>query len=120
MSWDCVIPGKKGTCWENGEYKFSMTFNDSYPTSPPCVRFTPSIFHPNVYGDGKICLSLLDSAQDWRPSLSFKQILLGIQNFLDEPNINSPANSKASTFYGKNRREYDRIIKEQAIKFAAK
>lgn len=120
MSWECVIPGKKGTCWENGEYKLTMTFDDSYPTYPPIVMFNPPIFHPNVYTKGSICLSLLNPHGDWCPSLTMKQILCGIQNFLDEPNIHSPANGKASTLYNKNRIQYDNEIKKQALKFAAK
>lgn len=30
-------------------------------------------------------MSLLDKNQDWRPNLSIRDVLLGIQNMLDEP-----------------------------------
>ena len=49
------------------------------------------LFHPNVYPSGKICLSLLDPEKGWRPSLTIKQLLLGIQTLLDDPNNADPA-----------------------------
>ena len=53
MSWDCIIPGRKGTIWEGGRFQLQMIFKDDYPTSPPKCRFNPPIFHPNVYPSGK-------------------------------------------------------------------
>jgi ubiquitin-conjugating enzyme E2 I len=64
-------------------------------------------FHPNVFGDGKVCLSIINESADWKPSISvkqvqhpfflihFQQILVGIQELLDNPNPNSPAQSVA-------------------------
>jgi len=39
-----------------------MRFPSNYPYSPPSFRFTPAIFHPNVYPDGRLCISILHSA----------------------------------------------------------
>lgn len=36
---------------------------------------------------GTVCLSLLDEEKDWRPAITIKQILLGIQDLLNDPNI---------------------------------
>ena len=62
-----------------------------------CVQcqFVPPLFHPNVYPSGTVCLSILNVEQDWRPSITLKQILLGIQELLDNPNPNSPAQGKS-------------------------
>ena len=54
-------------------------FQDDYPSTPPKVKFVPPLFHPNVYPSGTVCLSLLDEEKDWRPAITIKQILLGIQ-----------------------------------------
>jgi len=54
MNWECAIPGKKGTPWENGLYKLRMIFKDDYPSSPPKCKFEPPLFHPNVYPSGNI------------------------------------------------------------------
>ncbi|KAI9555201.1 hypothetical protein GHT06_017716 [Daphnia sinensis] len=87
MNWECAIPGKKSTPWENGLYKLRMIFKDDYPSSPPKCKFEPPLFHPNVYPSGTVCLSLLDEEKDWRPAITIKQILLGIQDLLNDPNI---------------------------------
>lgn len=48
---------------------------------------------------GTVCLSLLDEDKDWRPAITIKQILLGIQDLLNDPNIKDPAQAEAYTIY---------------------
>ena len=79
MLWEYGIPGKKNTPWDGGLYRGQMIFKDDYPSTPPKVKFVPPLFHPNVYPSGTVCLSLLDEEKDWRPAITIKQILLGIQ-----------------------------------------
>ena len=68
---------------------------------PPCAsgKFEPPLFHPNVYPSGTVCLSILEEDKDWRPAITIKQILLGIQELLNEPNIQDPAQAEAYTIY---------------------
>ena len=33
----------------------------NYPMSPPQFTFTRPLFHPNIYKDGKLCISILHS-----------------------------------------------------------
>lgn len=87
------------TPWEGGLYKLRMIFKDDYPSSPPKCKFEPPLFHPNVYPSGTVCLSLLDEEKDWRPAITIKQILLGIQDLLNEPNVKDPAQAEAYTIY---------------------
>uniref|UniRef100_A0A182F9W6 SUMO-conjugating enzyme n=3 Tax=Nyssorhynchus TaxID=44543 RepID=A0A182F9W6_ANOAL len=119
MTWECAVPGKKGTPWEGGLYKIRMIFKDDYPTSPPKCKFEPPLFHPNVYPSGTVCLSLLDEDKDWRPAITIKQILLGIQDLLNEPNIKDPAQAEAYTIYCQNRLEYEKRVRAQARAMAA-
>jgi len=91
MLWECKIPGKVGTDWEGGLYRVMMEFGDEYPSKPPKCKFDPKIFHPNVYPSGTICLSILDETKDWKPSITVKQMLIGIQDLLDNPNNLDPA-----------------------------
>uniref|UniRef100_F1LA41 SUMO-conjugating enzyme UBC9 n=1 Tax=Ascaris suum TaxID=6253 RepID=F1LA41_ASCSU len=101
--WDCAIPGKKDTIWEGGLYKIRIYFGDDYPSSPPECKFEPPLFHPNVFTSGLVCLSLIDPTKDWKPSTSVRDILLGIQTLLDEPNIEDPAHDEAYKVYTKSR-----------------
>ncbi|KAF4015456.1 hypothetical protein G4228_006935 [Cervus hanglu yarkandensis] len=88
-----------GTPWEGGLFKLRMLFKDDYPSSPPKCKFEPPLFHPNVYPSGTVCLSILEEDKDWRPAITIKQILLGIQELLNEPNIQDPAQAEAYTIY---------------------
>jgi ubiquitin-conjugating enzyme E2 I len=58
-------------------------------------QFPKGFFHPNIYPSGTVCLSIINEEQDWRPALTIKHILLGIQNLLDDPNASDPAQSDA-------------------------
>ncbi len=71
----------------------------------------PPLFHPNVYPSGTICLSILNEDEGWKPATTIKEILLGIQTLLNEPNPNSPAQAEAFTLYRKDREGYERKIR---------
>jgi ubiquitin-conjugating enzyme E2 I len=130
MLWEAGIPGKSGTDWEGGEslvvvvvvhvcivtsviliftciyvgvYKVTMEFSEEYPSKPPKCKFVPPLFHPNVYPSGTICLSILNEEEGWRPAITIKQVLIGIQDLLDTPNPNSPAQSEAYHLYMNNK-----------------
>ncbi|RAH86763.1 putative SUMO conjugating enzyme [Aspergillus japonicus CBS 114.51] len=81
--WECGIPGKAGLMWEGGLFKMMMVFPDEYPSKPPKCQFNPPLFHPNIFPSGTVCLSVL----------SVKEILLGVQELLDNPNPESLAQS---------------------------
>ncbi|KAL8272306.1 hypothetical protein Esti_003760 [Eimeria stiedai] len=120
MKWICKVPGKKGSLWEGGEYCLTMEFSEEYPSKPPKCKFAPVLFHPNVYPSGTVCLSILNEDEDWKPSITIKQILLGIQDLLDNPNPQSPAQAEPYMLYCQNRDEYNRRVKNQAIQMRPK
>ena len=80
-----------------------MIFKDDFPSTPPKCRFEPPLFHPNVYPSGTVCLSLLDEGKDWKPAITIKQLLLGIQDLLDAPNQEDPAQADAFQVYVQNK-----------------
>ncbi|MCO5561675.1 hypothetical protein L7F22_015296 [Adiantum nelumboides] len=114
MLWRCTIPGKDGTDWEGGYFPLSLQFCESYPTKPPVCSFPANFFHPNVYKSGKVCLSIINEGEGWKPSISVKQIPLGIQDLLDTPNLASPAQQEAYLLLKKHRMGYKKKIVEQA------
>lgn len=115
MKWSCGIPGKEGTDWEGGVYKLELTFPDDYPIKPPKCKFTPVVlFHPNVYPSGNVCLSIINEDQDWKPAITIKQILLGIQDLLDTPNLNSPAQQEPYALLKKSKEDYRKRVRQQA------
>ena len=99
---------------EGGVFKVTMEFSEEYPSKPPKVKFTPPLFHPNVYPSGTVCLSILNEEEGWRPAITIKQLLVGVQDLLDEPNPESPAQSEAYQLYMNNREQYRRRVRQEA------
>jgi len=118
-NWECAIPGRKGTIWEGGLYKLRMLFKDDYPVTPPKCKFEPPLFHPNIYPSGTVCLSILDENKDWKPSITIKQILTGIQELLVAPNPDDPAQAEAYQIFCSSKPDYERRVKQQAKQFQA-
>ena len=118
MVWDARIPGKKGTVWEGGVYKLTLTFTSEYPSEAPKAKFTPPLFHPNVYASGAVCLSILGAA--WKPNITIKQIMQGLQDLLGTPNWADPANGPAVAVWnrGEGKDEYEARVRQEAKKYA--
>ncbi|GFF26378.1 SUMO-conjugating enzyme ubc9 [Aspergillus udagawae] len=75
-------------------------------------KFVPPLFHPNVYPSGTVCLSILNEEEAWKPAITIKQILLGIQDLLDDPNPESPAQAEAYNLFKKDRPAYERRVRQ--------
>ncbi|OAP54288.1 SUMO-conjugating enzyme ubc9 [Fonsecaea erecta] len=110
-NWEVGIPGQEKTIWEGGLFKLSVVFPEEYPTKPPKCRFVPPLFHPNVYPSGTVCLSILNEEEGWKPSITIKQILLGIQALLNDPNPDSPAQADAYNLYKKDLPAYEKKVR---------
>ena len=74
-------------------------------------KFVPPLFHPNVYPSGTVCLSILNEEEGWKPAITIKQILIGIQDLLNDPNPESPAQADAYHLFKKDRQAYDKKVK---------
>ena len=49
--------------YHGGYFKGQMRFPQDFPFSPPSFRFTPALYHPNVYRDGRLCISILHQGE---------------------------------------------------------
>jgi ubiquitin-protein ligase len=95
-----IIVGPQGTPYENGLFEFDILCPSEYPNEAPKAHFRTisengTGFNPNLYPDGKICLSLLGTwqGQPWQAEHStLLQLLLSIQSMIlcDEPWCNEP------------------------------
>jgi ubiquitin-conjugating enzyme E2 I len=94
-----------------------MEFSEDYPSKPPKCKFPEKFFHPNIYPSGTVCLSILNEDDGWRPSITLKQILLGIQELLSTPNSASPAQSEAYMMFTTDEKQYKIRVRQQAAKY---
>lgn len=95
-------------------YKLEMVFSEDYPGKPPKCKFNPPLFHPNVYPSGTVCLSILDAEKDWVPTITLRDILKGIQDLLNAPNLGDPAQREAFMLCKTNRALYEDKVRELA------
>ncbi|XP_051978343.1 ubiquitin-conjugating enzyme E2 R2-like [Xyrauchen texanus] len=131
-NWEVAIFGPPNTHYEGGYFKTRIKFPIDYPYSPPAFRFLTKMWHPNIYENGDVCISILHPPVDdpqsgelpserWNPTQNVRTILLSVISLLNEPNTSSPANVDASVMYRKWReskgkdREYAEIIRKQVL-----
>jgi len=130
FEWEVALFGPPDTLYQGGYFKAHMKFPRDYPYSPPSVRFVTKVWHPNVYENGDLCISILHPPVDdpqsgelpcerWNPTQNVRTILLSVVSLLNEPNTFSPANVDASVMFrrwkeskGKDK-EYEHIIRRQ-------
>jgi ubiquitin-conjugating enzyme E2 R len=105
-----------------------MTFTQEYPYQPPTFRFlNKTIYHPNVYTDGKLCISILhtpgedeqsgeQACERWSPLQGVESVLRSVLLLLDDPEINSPANVDAGVTFRDRRETYDKRARETVEK----
>ncbi|KAG2482283.1 hypothetical protein HYH03_018796, partial [Edaphochlamys debaryana] len=99
-----IITGPQGTPYEGGLFVFDIFCPAGYPSEPPVMMVYntgggKARYNPNLYADGKVCLSLLGTynsghtSEKWNPSLStIYQVLVSIQSqiLVDDPMTNEP------------------------------
>ncbi|KAK0720226.1 hypothetical protein B0H67DRAFT_179874 [Lasiosphaeris hirsuta] len=95
-----LIVGPSDTPYEHGLFEFDLFCTNEFPQKAPEMQFRTTgggkvAFNPNLYINGKVCLSLLGtwSGQGWEPERStILQILVSIQAmvFNSQPWYNEP------------------------------
>ena len=88
-----LIIGPDDTPYEGGFYFLDLTFPKSYPMDPPKAIFmtlnNQVRFNPNLYKNGKVCISLLNTwaGPGWTTCCTLSSVLLSIQSILNEKPI---------------------------------
>ncbi|RVD93096.1 ubiquitin [Tubulinosema ratisbonensis] len=127
LKWDVYIVGPPESPYEGTILHAELEFTTHYPLSPPKMRFLSKMFHPNIYENGNVCISILHDRVDefiayespderWSPVLNISSITLSVTSILYKPNINSPANVDAAKLYRENIKEYEKKVRDLALK----
>ena len=93
--WDCKIVGEARHALGWRVVSAQVGVWTRLPGETSAGGVSGRSFHPNVYPTGKVCLSILNEEKGWKPSVSIKQILVGVQELLDSPNMCDPAQAEA-------------------------
>jgi ubiquitin-protein ligase len=116
-----MIVGPSDTPYFGGFYFFKFQYPYDYPFSPPTVTYHTNDgnvrFNPNLYINGKVCISILNTwrGEQWSSCQSITTILLTLCTiFVNNPIINEPGLMLSNP----DNKPYNEIIKYSNIKVA--
>lgn len=96
-----LIIGPADTPYHDGNYMFELNYPTEYPYLPPKVTYCTNLngvrFNPNLYRNGKVCLSILNTwkGDQWTSCETIRSVLLALLGvftpipLLNEPGVNS-------------------------------
>jgi len=92
-----LIVGQGDTPYGYGYYFFEFIFPSNFPFSPPEVHYLTNDgtmrFNPNLYTNGKVCLSILNTwaGESWTACQTIYSLLLTLSSILcPNPLLNEP------------------------------
>jgi len=101
----CLIFAPNNTPYDSGCFLFDIYFPPEYPSEPPKMNLMTTgngtvRFNPNLYNNGKVCLSLLGTwrggatgSENWTKNSTLWQVLVSIQSAIlgsEFPYFNEP------------------------------
>lgn len=119
-----VIIGPDDTPYKGGFYIFDIQFSDNYPKNPPHVKFVTTNsytrFNPNLYEDGKVCLSILNTwaGPKWSAIMSLSYIIINLQSILCKHPIRNEPGYETTRIKDSQNINYSKIIEFWNWKYA--
>lgn len=128
-----LITGPAETPYANGCFELDVYFPPDYPQAPMMINLETTghhsvRFNPNLYNDGKVCLSVLNTwhgrpEEKWNPQTSsFLQVLVSIQSLIlvPEPYFNEPGyeRSRGTPSGTQSSKEYNANICQATVRWA--
>ncbi|KAI9373441.1 hypothetical protein BJX61DRAFT_552205 [Aspergillus egyptiacus] len=106
-----------------GFFRARLSFPPEYPHMPPKMKFESPLFHPNIYPNGEVCISILhppeedkygyeSAAERWSPVQTPETILLSVISMLSSPNDESPANVEAARLWREDPKEFKKRVRK--------
>jgi ubiquitin-conjugating enzyme E2 Z len=125
-----LIIGPPDTPYEFGFFEFAVKFTREYPTKSPSVTATTTgggrtRFNPNIYANGKVCLSILgtwrgERGEEWSSAQGLESILISIQSLMSQnPYENEPGFEDAKSDHDqKNQAAYVAKIRHESLRIS--
>lgn len=116
----CVF-GPQDTPYEDCPMLYTFTLPSGYPFDSPIVLFNTydgrTRFHPNMYTEGKVCLSILGtwSGPKWSSIMRISSVLLTLQSIMTaNPITNEPGYENANPQLAK---AYSRFVEVACMRY---
>ncbi|KAH8736806.1 ubiquitin-conjugating enzyme/RWD-like protein [Ilyonectria robusta] len=125
-----LIMGPHETPYEFGFFEFAIRFHKEYPSKSPNVQCATTNggrcrFNPNIYANGKVCLSILgtwrgERGEEWSSAQGLESILLSIQSLLStNPYENEPGFEDANEDSDKKaQKDYVQKIRHETLRIS--
>lgn len=119
-----LIIGNNDTPYEKGYYLFKLIFPADYPFNPPkvtyCTQGNNIRFNPNLYTNGKVCVSILNTwdGPGWTAVCSLNSVLLSLQSLLNENPIQNEPGWGAMDITDPRAKQYNDVIKYSNLHIA--
>ncbi|XP_012217325.1 (E3-independent) E2 ubiquitin-conjugating enzyme UBE2O [Linepithema humile] len=117
-----MLRGPEKTPYEDGLFLFDFQLSADYPAAPPLchyISYCSDRLNPNLYEDGKVCVSLLGTwsgrgTEVWTNSSTLLQVIVSIQGLIlvSEPYFNEAGfeKQKGSQQGRENSRMYNEMV----------
>lgn len=131
FNWTVWFLGPKDTLYHPGVYRAQLTFPQDFPYKPPEFKVMSTMWHPNIYPDGKVCISILHppgedemnsletASMRWTPIQSIDKVLISVVSLLADPDASdagAPANVDALVEFRKHKETFMKRCRENAEK----
>ncbi|OAP63954.1 hypothetical protein AYL99_03181 [Fonsecaea erecta] len=126
-----LIIGPHGSPYAYGFFDFAVNFGSEYPSKPPKVEAKTTNsgrtrFNPNIYANGKVCLSILGTwhgerpGEEWSSAQGLESVLWSIQSLMsNNPYENEPGYENAKSTEDKRMNDlYCAKIRHETLRIA--
>ncbi|AFM99249.1 ubiquitin-protein ligase [Encephalitozoon hellem ATCC 50504] len=105
MEVEYTMPIAEGI-YEGRVLRFKLKIPHAYPFKPPKLLCLDKVFHPNIDGDGNVCMEILRLG--WRPSHGLESILINLYVIFIEITGEDALNALAGDMF---REDYERFVR---------
>jgi ubiquitin-conjugating enzyme E2 T len=117
---EAQLRGPEGTVYEGGVFRLDVDIPPRYPFEPPKVRFLTPVYHPNIDGEGRICINTLNPPPTgaWKPSLTVAAVLASLGLLLADPNPDDGLLAEVSEEFKHRREVFDAKARDMTKRHA--
>ncbi|MFJ4865551.1 ubiquitin-conjugating enzyme E2 variant [Streptomyces sp. NPDC088748] len=107
--WKAVLTPDRSSVFAGRHLPLDITIPTTYPASPPRMRFTKPVYHPNITTSGSIDMGAL--SKEWSPTLTIETMLRSVLTLLDEPDVHDPLRPEVAEVYVLAPQDYQRQVR---------